>query len=640
MIPGGITEVIWHFAGYFHLASEYAKALVIYDDGPAKRPIEDYTTPRPDDTNTGDLDPFTTLRAQLPSAEPLADFVSHHLPLLKGLKVTFPSPSEFDAEATLAKLTPAHSGGGGGGGAFKITVMYDDDAAQTQLEINQLNRMDDDDELMVGDRDAIRALQHPDIAGTLEAMADQANNEVPAEYRFPQGTSEISEFLSALDQERAGGDGPPDGHSIEPGRYVNGELDESEVPPAAEAPPPVDLGTEAGQWALGGGNVAINATLIMDLGESARSMIVMGDYSKTNLFVQTNSYADNDAIAVSGGFTAGGIISSDNVADNIATFNQQPGLYAELPATFAGPNWKVDVVTGDYYDIHLIVQQNYLLDNDIVVQDSRDAHYEIHAGGNEQINLTELLSGGFKYDLIIIAGSYHGANIIYQHNILLDSDVIKSASADTVDASSSLDAGQNELLNSATIAIYGENSFPEWNVELEDLVSLISSGAGTLDPSFGLLLDGNGGTFDVLYVTGDYYDINAIWQVNVTADADVILQVMTEPPSFPDGTTADQTDGETVTRSIASGENSLTNEAAIIDVGSTDAFVNGEIYVDTVLIQAKLIEEDDDQVVIHDTDTLVSELVAFATPTEDETNLPPPTFVAIPQDDPMANVMH
>jgi hypothetical protein len=421
---------------------------------------------------------------------------------------------------------------------------------------------------------------------------------------------------------------------------VNGELDESEVPPAAETPPPVDLGTEAGQWALGGGNVAINATLIMDLGESARSMIVMGDYSKTNLFVQTNSYADNDAIAVSGGFTAGGIISSDNVADNIATFNQQPGLYAELPATFAGPNWKVDVVTGDYYDIHLIVQQNYLLDNDIVVQDSRDAHYEIHAGGNEQINLTELLSGGFKYDLIIIAGSYHGANIIYQHNILLDSDVIKSASADTVDASSSLDAGQNELLNSATIAIYGENSFPEWNVELEDLVSLISSGAGTLDPSFGLLLDGNGGTFDVLYVTGDYYDINAIWQVNVTADADVILQVMTEPPAFPDGTTGDQTDGETVTRSIASGENSLTNEAAIIDVGSTDAFVNGEIYVDTVLIQAKLIEEDDDQVVIHDTDTLVSELVAFATPTEDETNLPPPTFVAIPQDDPMANVMH
>jgi hypothetical protein len=143
-----------------------------------------------------------------------------------------------------------------------------------------------------------------------------------------------------------------------------------------------------------------------------------------------------------------------------------------------------------------------------------------------------------------------------------------------------------------------------------------------------------------LYVTGDYYDINAIWQVNVTADADVILQVMTEPPAFPDGTTGDQTGDETVTRSIASGENSLTNEAAIIDVGSTDAFVNGEIYVDTVLIQAKLIEEDDDQVVIHDTDTLVSELVAFATPTEDETNLPPPTFVAIPQDDPMANVMH
>lgn len=652
MTPGGITEIIWHFAGYLHLASEYAKTPVIYEDGPDKPLTDDYATPRPDDSVANELDPFTTLRARLPDAIPLADHVAQHLPHLKALPSRLPAPPDLDDINPGKSLPPQFSvGGGAAGGQFRITVSYDDDAAQTQLEIGQLNKMDDNDELLTGDADAIRALQHPDIEGTLAAMADEANAYVPDEYQFPQTTADITEFLKAHDHEVADREGPPDGFpnefSIEPGRYVNGELeeDESEEPPANEETPapaetPPDLGTEPGQWAVVGGNTDINAALIVDLSESARSMVVMGDYFKTNIFVQTNSYMDGDKIAAAGGIAADEIVGAGNIADNIASYVQHDGLYADLPSTFAGPKWNVNVVNGDYYDIHLILQQNWLLDNDIVVQESSDAHYEVHAGGNEQLNISEVFSGDFKYDLIIIAGSYHGANIIVQHNILLDIDVVRSASGDAVDASGLVNAGENELLNNATIAVYGENNFEDWNGKLDDLAAALANGDSTLDPSFGSLLAGNGGTFDVLYVTGDYYDINAIWQINVTADADVVIQLVRDPPAYPDGDIADESADGSVTRSVASGENSLTNDAAIIDVGSTDAFVNGDVYIDTVLIQAKLIEDDDDQIVIHDTDALVSELVAFTTPAGDEGDVPPAVYVVIPQDDPMANVMH
>jgi hypothetical protein len=218
--------------------------------------------------------------------------------------------------------------------------------------------------------------------------------------------------------------------------------------------------------------------------------------------------------------------------------------------------------------------------------------------------------------------------------------VIKTASGDAVDAAGSVNSGENELQNNATIAVYGENNFEDWNDKFDDLTAALARGDTTLDPSYGELFNGNGGTFDVLYITGDYYDINAIWQINVTADADVVLQLMTDPPGYPNDYVSDQSADDTVTRSVASGENSLTNEAAIIDVGSTDAFINGDVYVDTVLIQAKLIDDDDDKVVIRNTDALVSELVAFTTPAEDDGDVPPAVYVAIPQDDPMANVMH
>ena len=53
-----------------------------------------------------------------------------------------------------------------------------------------------------------------------------------------------------------------------------------------------DTGHGIGQWASLGNNFSINAALIVDIGEAARTMVVMGDYFKTDAIFQTNTIVD------------------------------------------------------------------------------------------------------------------------------------------------------------------------------------------------------------------------------------------------------------------------------------------------------------------------------------------------------------
>jgi hypothetical protein len=266
---------------------------------------------------------------------------------------------------------------------------------------------------------------------------------------------------------------------------------------------------------------------------------------------------------------------------------------------------------------------NYLSDNDIVVQNSGDTHYEVYAGGNELINLAELFDGTIHYDLIIVAGSYHGMNVIFQNNILLNDDEIKLL-ANGTDPSQSVISGQNELSNTAKIDNYGDDNFKPMNDGLDSLVGMIGSGATSLDPSYGKLLDGSGGVFNVLYIKGDYYDVN------------VFLQMLEQPS---DSAQALHPDNDPV-QSVISGKDSLVNDATIVDVGATNTYTHGEVYEDTILVQANLVPSGMDQTLTHDMHTLVPELVAFVNETQDATPAVQPVILAPVHDDPIANVTH
>jgi hypothetical protein len=383
-----------------------------------------------------------------------------------------------------------------------------------------------------------------------------------------------------------------------------------------------------------GGNTDVNAALIVDLSESARSMVVMGDYFKTDAIFQTNSTMDHDHISASGG-DALPFVTSGNQATNIADFAQLPGIYAELSATFAGPQWHVDVVNGDYYDVHTLTQTNYLFDNDVVVQNSSDTHFEAMSGGNELANVAQIFDGSIQYDLIIIAGAYHGMNVIFQNNILLNDDQIKLLT-DGVDPTQSVVSGDNTLSNTATIERYGGDNIQPVNDDVNSIVKAVADGQTTLDPSYGTIIDGSGGTFNVLYVTGDYYDVNAMWQTNVTSDANVVMQLLGKPAAGLDA--IHPVDNET--QSVITGQDSLTNQAIIVDVAPTNTYVNGQTYGDTILVQANLLPTDNDHAISGDMHSLVPELVAFLNDTPDSTPVAQPLAAPTPHDDPVASIMH
>ena len=376
-------------------------------------------------------------------------------------------------------------------------------------------------------------MAHPgDEDAIVNGMVDDAWEATPDELAFtPSDNMGAVEFLKAYDAALAAGDGQPSPYSVQPGLYINGELQPAGTTlPALDSPRRSRSCRRARRACAAGSNESVNQAMIADLSESARTMLIHGDYYKVNAIVQISSYIDNDDIAVGGDLQAL-IAAGDNITRNIADFRQEAGVYSDLPSMNMGPRFHVDVVDGDYYDVRLTLQQNFLCDNDVIVQYSSDTHFEAHTGENGQFNFITFPGGDFAYDLIIVDGSYHGGNFIFQYNVLFDNDFVRAAAEHEGGGEQSVSAGDNQLTNKGTIANYGDDDFHAPTSGMEDFIAAIREGRTDLDPSFSELFDGNGfPLFRILYVQGDYFDINAIWQINVVADMDTVIQ-LTDPES-------------------------------------------------------------------------------------------------------------
>jgi hypothetical protein len=226
--------------------------------------------------------------------------------------------------------------------------------------------------------------------------------------------------------------------------------------------------------------------------------------------------------------------------------------------------------------------------------------------------------------------------VIFQNNILLDDDNVVM-SAEGADPSQSANSGNNGLLNEAAIANYGGDTNNELPGNLERIESLLAAGMTSLDPELAGALIGHGGPLKVLYVTGEYYDINAIWQTNITSDVDVMYQLQNQPMADlmaldPDGA---------VTQSVTTGGNELGNDAAIVDINPDVTYVKGQIYADSILVQAELMPAASDHAIKGDTNALVTELIAFVDDHPQDTTSPPPAaIVNSVQSDPMASMLH
>ncbi len=665
MTPGGVNEIIAHFIGYWHLAEDIARARLLYETTYEDVQIEYAPLPLRDERLAGLADELTSSGARVPLLDGAPVFRVEPLPTIDLPRI----PAALDGAVLGAPRLPpppfGFGGGkpGGGGGQMppgdapdpKITVTYETGADQRLFIFTQQKMLADSDQLLVSSDAGVGNLHTIDVVETLKSMLDEAAAQVPAELNvLTSGVSqEVIDFITARSTAQAAAPPEPQAGEGQPPEEVqfnrvyqnDAVLSEDAQHPSIEFPPPHEVelprtdGTVAGLSAELGSNTQFSSAKIIDANEETMTLIVLGNYHQTDAIFQTNVYKDLDQVDVAGVGTVNDLVTGENRADNIAEFIRDD-LFSNMQvgAIFAGLEWHVDVLDGDFLDIKTFIQENWIIDNDVTTQTTSGAYERVLAGGSQQISLASLVDLG-RYELIIVGGDFHTANFIFQRNILLDDDILKIAADlgenDADRSSQSVSWGGNTLVNDATIARLGSDSFGSIDDGLRQLIDAIGRGDTELASSFGRLINGDGsGTFDILYITGSYFDINVISQTNVLVDLDTAIQLLPDIMA-PRG-------GDRLEQSASTGGNTLTNTATITDVGAlSDQYLGGQFYQDAMLVQSNIVVGADevDDVTLNDTETLVSEVIAFINPSQEAAEETLLTRPSSPSDDFMGGAL-
>jgi hypothetical protein len=661
MVPGGNTETIAFFMGYIHLAVDTARAREVYDGSDNSGRPQGYVPEQPNYVAAHapiELE-SAPIRAGLLATPPLRfddfEFADKKLlpdPVLPTFSFSLPTVKFLDVVANIT----------GGIGRDQVSQPDPEDVVVTirygtgggsVVQIDQRNSLQDNDQIgAVLDDDQIGPVTHAQIAAlhpvdvpaVLHEMQRQVEAKIGPDIVLP--TDGDARALAELVKERheaAAAKGEP-ANPVEPGVYIDGVKQPAgfkhelpELPELREEPEvdnDLDDGDKVGLSADTGSNEAFNAGSISDLGEATFSMIVIGDYFKTNAIVQANVYQDNDKVEVAGAESVRDLVTGENDAKNIAELVIDDPAVPVVGHFFRNLKWNVDMVEGDLFDVSVLTQKNVIRDNDVTCQAEFAQFYELRTGDNQQVNVAGLKTWA-EYDLIIIGGDYHGGNWIFQTNVLIDDDLLMIASDRPDTASQSISSGENTLLNDAAIRDVGGHSFREITDEALDLVRGLEG--GFLDPATAFQVPGHGDNeISVLFVTGSYYDLNVISQLNIVVDLDGVIQILGE---------GDRGDPN-ATQSASTGGNVLINVASILDLGPvTDyQYLGGDAYEDAILVQTNIVngDEEQDTVRIRDTDTLVSEIIAF-TDDDDRRECEPtivPVSTADDHNDGVGGVLH
>ena len=291
-------------------------------------------------------------------------------------------------------------------------------------------------------------------------------------------------------------------------------------------------------------------------------------------------------------------------AFNIAVFNRiDPSAEDGGPDPTGFPqDWVVTKVEGDLIITNWIEQFGFMMDNDVHVLSSSGVKTSVITGDNTAVNESWLQELGHYYDLIIVGGNIYDANLIHQMNVLMDNDLIGAVDGFETTGQGSASTNDNLLWNYAEIQnIGGADRFEALPDYYRTAAENLQNGKNDLpdavlqDPAFAGIPG-----LRVLYISGDYINLNYVKQVNVLGDNDQVALAMNGLKAHPE---AEWT--------ISTGSNALVNLAGIVDVDTTGkTYVGGGIYSDELLIQAEMISSKPD-LMGQDPDALVNEAVAF-----------------------------
>lgn len=645
-----VTETIWHFCGYFHIADLLAYDPVHYLGAP------DYHMPgygrapgSPRDAGPKIDLPEKSAPVSLPAVPvPMQSSpLLHHGPELTPFaqpRIVVPSPASSPVHTPLQTHQPGDAGGtfttipvSSEGEELTITLRYADIPSYlANLNAIQANVMLDADTLLGDPQSLLNGTILPaDTAEALAGMTAQAEAVIPSfkdildptrlqsvyvtqgdpapldtsgrDTAAPAFVSENTHYVNGAPA--ADGGGPPDANAAiksamkdinDAIKDFNPDLEKpQEAAPAIledgrESIHVVTDATPSGGYAqkvVAGANEALNVAIIDDRTDGQASLIIKGDYHETNAIIQVNVLTDDDTVRVSGDVLAQVIATQDNVLINDAQFVNDPGqLAGDGINGFSGAtDWNVTYVSGDYWDITTFTQRNVLLDGDLSQQTSANTNFIAVLGSDGQLNFVEYTGASAGYDLIVIGGSYYDLNAVVQVNLLLDSDEVTQTLGGP--GSQSIEAGGNLLTNEASIVSTGSEDFKPLTGDPARLAAAIENHDESVDAKLSLGIPGNGtDTLNVLYVSGNFYDLDLIVQTNVVLDSDTVEQ------SAPAGALENGTDDDAaLTQNAVTGANQLTNLALIVDVDSLSGYqyLGGEEYETTLLVQANIIEDDD-----------------------------------------------
>ncbi len=632
MGPGGLTEtMIAHFAGYLRVPEDFVRVRWLPQEGPPPAPTRDWSPdsrPTQDSNFSPDEISSQGSAASYVAPEPAHIKAAHlHLfvhaaPHIASARLAPdlpapPQPAQLSEPAAYAAIT-----------TYSASSSEPPAPHQQLFSALQVNDLVNDNVYTV---DASAPQPHIDTlaeSATLDHLITVAQAQAPRD--LSPGTTDDSTLVKGIAaHDAAESDGAATPTATPLGDYENGQL----LPTTAPFNPPVPTLTDVspdsshngmlhpGLDAQTGGNVSVNAASVLDADLPRVGFVVMGNAYTTNAIYQINELYSRVSVNADAATGSQHISTGDNTTNNLADFTQSTlnGPSGGAPLSL-GANVHVDHVDGNFYDVNGILQTNMLSNNNTIVQSVTSSFDEVASGGDKQINELPLNILNNYYDVVIIQGDFHQANVISQTNVLVNEDTILSYSARADGGSQSITVGHNSLSNAAAIDGYGNTAFQPISSSLSQALASLES--GKVDPALASQLDSNGSpTLHVLDITGNFYDINYISQTNIMANADAVVQNLPGVSSNLAPTGAHTTSTETV----SSGGNSLANIAQIVVAGTSSdfQFLGGSHYDDAILVQANLVS-DKEHVTIGDTQTLASEVIAFTGGSESEGAIAPP----------------
>lgn len=200
------------------------------------------------------------------------------------------------------------------------------------------------------------------------------------------------------------------------------------------------LGLGFGQSAITGGNTQTNTATIMDAGGYGDFGWLGGSYYETNAIYSLNALDDGDIAfnLVSGGGldSAQSITTGGNTQSNEAMIHSLTGGAGPVPDG-------VQIGANDTVDYNITTQVNFMNDGDIVGQQifgGGTGTQTANTGGNSQSNTALLIDDNAApgHD---VPGNYYEYNLIYQTNVMEDSDQIAQLFSAGPSAPESPDSG-------------------------------------------------------------------------------------------------------------------------------------------------------------------------------------------------------